>query len=87
MGKKLTGSTESIGGKQPVSVNLLRKPTSSGVTFEGKISIGNSVSNISSPDNNDISEKDSRRDRTPTTKSSRRRPILPLLRPKPSRYG
>jgi hypothetical protein len=59
-GQKLTGTTESIGGKQPVNVNLTRKSTSSGVTFEGRITIGDSVSNISSPDNTDISDKEFR---------------------------
>jgi hypothetical protein len=57
-GSKLTGTTESIDGKQPVMVNLVRKAAASGVTFEGKVTIGSSVSAISSPDNADISEKE-----------------------------
>jgi hypothetical protein len=59
-GQKLTGNGETISRKRPVSVNLTRKPTSSGVTFEGKITVGDNVSNISSTDNTDVSEKEFR---------------------------
>lgn len=57
-GQKLTGATETIGGKQPVSVALTRRASVNGVTFEGKVTIGGGVSTISSSDNGDISEKE-----------------------------
>ncbi len=57
-GQKLTGTTQSIDAKQPVMVNLVRKSSASGVGFEGKITIGPSVSTIASTDNTDISEKE-----------------------------
>jgi hypothetical protein len=57
-GQKLTGTTESLDGKQPVTVGLTRKPTPTGVTFDGKITIGSKTSNISSADNIDVSEKE-----------------------------
>jgi hypothetical protein len=59
-GNKLTGATESLEGKQPVSISLTRKAAAAGVSFEGRITIGSSVSNISSADNTDVSEKDFR---------------------------
>ncbi len=57
-GQKLTGATESIEGKQPVSINLVRKSSPGGIAFEGKITIGSNVSTIASADNTDISEKE-----------------------------
>jgi len=57
-GSKMTGSTETIGSKQPVTIALSRKSAPGGVTFEGKITVGASVSVISSPENTDISEKE-----------------------------
>lgn len=57
-GNKLTGATESLGAKQPVTIALTRKAASGGVAFDGKVTIGGNVSVISSPDNADISEKE-----------------------------
>jgi len=57
-GNKLTGATESLGARKPVTIALTRKATSGGVAFDGKVTIGGSVSVISSPDNADISEKE-----------------------------
>ncbi|WP_315835505.1 hypothetical protein [Bradyrhizobium prioriisuperbiae] len=57
-GQKLTGTTQSMDGKQPVTVNLLRKSSGNGVSFDGKVTIGPGTSNISSADNTDISEKE-----------------------------
>lgn len=59
-GQKLSGTTESIEGKQPVSVALNRRTGSGGVSFDGKVTIGSQVSTISSADNTDISEKEFR---------------------------
>jgi len=57
-GNKLTGATESLGARQPVTIALTRKAGSGSVAFDGKVTIGGSVSVISSPDNTDISEKE-----------------------------
>lgn len=57
-GGKLTGTTESLGAKQPVTIALTRKSSAAGVAFDGKVTIGGNVSTISSPDNTDISEKE-----------------------------
>jgi hypothetical protein len=57
-GNRLTGSTESIVGKQPVTIALSRKATPAGVNFDGKVTIGGSVSTIASTENSDISEKE-----------------------------
>jgi hypothetical protein len=55
-GQKLTGSGQTLEQKQPVSVNLVRKPTGKTVSFEGKITVGAVVSDVASADNSDISE-------------------------------
>ncbi len=57
-GNKLTGATESLGAKQPVTIALTRKASAGSVAFDGKVTVGGSVSVISSPDNTDISEKE-----------------------------
>ncbi len=44
--------------KTPVTVNLTRKTTGKSFTFGGKISVGNVVSTINSPDNADIDENE-----------------------------
>jgi hypothetical protein len=57
-GNRLSGSTESLVGKQPVTIALTRKATPAGVNFDGKVTIGGSVSTIASTENADISEKE-----------------------------
>jgi hypothetical protein len=57
-GNKLTGATESIGARQPVTIALTRKAAAGGVAFDGKVTIGGKTSVIASPDNTDISEKE-----------------------------
>ena len=57
-GQTLTGTTQSIGEKAPVSVKLLRKQAGDGVEFRGQISIGQVVTEVTSPDNSDLSEKE-----------------------------
>jgi hypothetical protein len=57
-GQTLTGATQSLGDKAPVSVKLLRKPTGDTVEFRGQISIGQTVTEVASPDNSDLSEKE-----------------------------
>jgi hypothetical protein len=57
-GQTLSGSTQSIGGKLPVTVKLQRKPTGDSFEFKGQISIGQVVTEINSTDNSDLSEKE-----------------------------
>ncbi|WGD53849.1 hypothetical protein QA641_08105 [Bradyrhizobium sp. CB1650] len=57
-GQTLTGTTQSLGEKAPVSIKLLRKPTGDTFEFRGQISIGQVVTEVASPDNSDLSEKE-----------------------------
>jgi hypothetical protein len=57
-GQTLTGTTQSLGDKQPVTVKLVRKPTGDNFEFKGQISIGQTVTEVASSDNSDISEKE-----------------------------
>jgi hypothetical protein len=57
-GQTLTGTTQSLGEKQPVSVKLVRKPTGDTFEFKGQISIGPTVTEVTSSDNSDLSEKE-----------------------------
>jgi hypothetical protein len=57
-GQTLSGTTQSIGDKVPVSVKLNRKPTGDTFEFRGQITIGNNVTEVASSDNSDISEKE-----------------------------
>ncbi len=57
-GQTLTGTTQSIGGKLPVTVKLVRKPTGDSFEFKGQISIGPAVTEVNSTDNSDLSEKE-----------------------------
>jgi len=57
-GQTLTGTTQSLGEKQPVSVKLVRKPTGDTFEFKGQISIGQAVTEVASSDNSDLSEKE-----------------------------
>jgi len=57
-GQTMTGTTQSIGDKLPVSVNLTRKPTGDTVEFKGQIRVGQTVTNVVSSDNADLSERE-----------------------------
>lgn len=57
-GQTLTGTTQSLGEKSPVTVKLLRKPTGDTFEFRGQIGIGQTVTEVTSPDNSDLSEKE-----------------------------
>jgi hypothetical protein len=57
-GANLTGSTQSLADKQPVTVKLARKATGDTFEFRGQISIGQKVSEVVSTDNSDLSEKE-----------------------------
>jgi hypothetical protein len=57
-GPTMTGTTQSIGAKLPVTVKLTRKPTGDTFEFRGQISIGSNVTEVASSDNSDLSEKE-----------------------------
>ena len=57
-GQTLTGTTQSIGDKLPVTVKLVRKPTGDTFEFKGQISVGQTVTDVVSSDNSDLSEKE-----------------------------
>ena len=57
-GQTLTGATQSLGEKLPVTVKLVRRPTGDTFEFKGQISVGQSVTEVASSDNSDLSEKE-----------------------------
>ena len=57
-GATLTGSTQSLGDKLPVSVKLNRKQTGETVEFKGQVVIGQTTTELVSTDNSDLSEKE-----------------------------
>jgi hypothetical protein len=57
-GQTMAGTTQTVGGKLPVTVKLVRKPTGDTFEFKGQISIGSSVTEVASSDNSDLSEKE-----------------------------
>jgi hypothetical protein len=57
-GQTMTGATQSIGAKLPVTVKLTRKPTGDTFEFRGQIGIGSNVTEVASSDNSDLSEKE-----------------------------
>jgi hypothetical protein len=57
-GQTLTGATQSLGDKLPVTVRLTRKPTGETFEFKGQISVGQTVTEVTSSDNSDLSEKE-----------------------------
>ncbi|MCL2713952.1 MAG: hypothetical protein FWD68_04995 [Alphaproteobacteria bacterium] len=57
-GQTLSGTTQSLGAKAPVSIQLTRKPTGETFEFRGQMTIGSEVTEVASSDNADISEKE-----------------------------
>jgi hypothetical protein len=57
-GQTLSGTTQSLGDKSPVSVKLTRKPTGDTFEFRGQITVGQNVTEVTSSDNSDISERE-----------------------------
>src|SRR3979490_2483912 len=57
-GQNLTGTTQTTGDKKPVTIKLLRKPSGDNVEFRGQITIGTTVTEVTSTDNSDLSEKE-----------------------------
>jgi hypothetical protein len=63
-GQTLSGTTQSISDKLPVTVKLVRKPTGDTFEFRGQISVGQTVTEVTSTDNSDLSEKEFRDNQT-----------------------
>jgi hypothetical protein len=57
-GQTLSGTTQTLGDKLPVTVNLTQRPTGDTFEFKGKISIGQNATDVSSSDNSDLSERE-----------------------------
>jgi len=57
-GQNLTGTAQSLGDKLPVTVKLSRKPTGDSFEFRGQITVGQRVTEVTSTDNSDLSEKE-----------------------------
>jgi hypothetical protein len=57
-GQNLTGTTQSLGDKLPVTIKLARKPTGDTFEFRGQITIGQAVTEVTSTENSDLSEKE-----------------------------
>src|SRR5689334_4515682 len=57
-GQALSGTAQSIADKQPVTVKLTQKPAGDSFDFRGQITIGQTVTEVASSDNSDISEKE-----------------------------
>src|SRR3954462_5004830 len=57
-GQTLTGTTQSLGDRLPVSINLVRKQSGDAFEFKGQISVGQTVTPVSSSDNSDLSEQE-----------------------------
>src|SRR3982075_1857313 len=57
-GQTMTGTTQSLGDKLPVTVKLTRKPTGDTFEFKGQIGVGQTVTEVRSTDNSDLSEKE-----------------------------
>jgi hypothetical protein len=57
-GQSLTGTTQSVGGKLPVTVKLTRKPAGDNFEFKGQIIVGQTVTEVNSTDNSDLSERE-----------------------------
>ena len=57
-GQTLTGTTQSIGSKLPVTIKLVRRQTGDSFEFKGQITIGQTVTEVNSTDNSDLSERE-----------------------------
>src|ERR1700687_1807315 len=63
-GQTMTGTTQTLGGKLPVPRRLSRNPPCHTFEFKGQISIAQSVTEVASSDNSDLSEKEFRDNQT-----------------------
>jgi hypothetical protein len=63
-GQNLSGTTQSLNEKSPVTVKLARKPTGDSFEFRGQIAIGQAVTEVASSDNTDLSEREFQENQT-----------------------
>ncbi len=63
-GQTLTGTTQTIGGKLPVNIKLVRRQAGDNFEFKGQITIGQTVTEVNSADNSDLSEQEFRESQT-----------------------
>lgn len=63
-GATLSGTTQSIGGKTPVTIKLARKANGETFDFKGQVAVGTTTYDIASTDNSDLSEKEFRENQT-----------------------
>lgn len=63
-GQTLSGTTQSLGDKSPVTVKLNRKPNGEMVDFKGQVGVGTTTYDIASSENSDLSEKEFRDNQT-----------------------
>jgi hypothetical protein len=57
-GQSMTGTTQTTSQKLPVTVRLVQKPTGDTFEFKGQISIGQTVTEVASSENSDLSENE-----------------------------
>jgi hypothetical protein len=57
-GQTMTGTTQSLNDKLPVTVKLSRKAAGDSFEFRGQITVGQTVTEVASSDNSDLSEKE-----------------------------
>jgi hypothetical protein len=57
-GQTLTGTTQSLADKLPVTIKLTRKQNGDNFDFRGQITVGQTVTEVASSDNSDLSEKE-----------------------------
>ena len=57
-GNRLTGSGQSLEGKQAVSVNLTRRVAGGNFNFEGTVTSGSNTEKVQSTDNNEMTEEE-----------------------------
>lgn len=67
-GQNLSGTAQSMVDKLPVTVKLARKPTGDSFEFKGQIGVGQTMTEVSSTDNSDLSEQEFK-DNQPTDDS------------------
>src|SRR5712672_271224 len=63
-GQNLAGTAQTLGDKLPVTVKLSRKQTGDSFEFRGQITVGQTVTEVTSTDNSDLSEKEFRDNQT-----------------------
>ena len=59
-GAVMTGTTQTLIDKYPVAVRLTRKQTGDSFEFSGEVKVGQTVNNVTSSDNTDLSEDEFR---------------------------